>query len=88
MIFSIFFSCAFQNTPKYNQVKGQGKIIRKNWIEECYSKRKRLPWRRFALDKNEWSKDESENEIHDLDSKTSESTSSPAKNNEDGRHFN
>lgn len=68
-------------------MKGQGKIIKKNWIDECFSNKKRLPWRRFALDKNEWSKDESEDEIHDLDSKTSESSSSHAKDNEDGNTF-
>ncbi|XP_050307782.1 DNA repair protein XRCC1 isoform X2 [Anthonomus grandis grandis] len=43
--------CAFTNTPKFNLVKGKGKIVTKKWIEECHSQRKRLPWRRYALDK-------------------------------------
>ncbi|KAL1138605.1 hypothetical protein AAG570_008668 [Ranatra chinensis] len=38
--------CAFTNTPKFNQVRGSGKIVKKDWIEECYSKRMRFPWRR------------------------------------------
>ncbi|KAK9511674.1 hypothetical protein O3M35_000293 [Rhynocoris fuscipes] len=55
--------CAFRNTPKYNQVRGRGKIVKSQWIEECYSRRKRLPWRRFALDRNDASQAESEEEI-------------------------
>ncbi|XP_045479607.1 DNA repair protein XRCC1 [Harmonia axyridis] len=55
--------CAFMNTPKFNQVKGKGKIVTRNWVEECYSQRKKLPWRRYALDKHEKNKDESEDEI-------------------------
>uniref|UniRef100_A0A069DW05 Putative dna repair protein n=1 Tax=Panstrongylus megistus TaxID=65343 RepID=A0A069DW05_9HEMI len=58
--------CAFRNTPKYHQVRGQGKIVKREWIEECYSRRARLPWRRFALDTNEASQPESEEEIHEL----------------------
>lgn len=56
--------CAFANTPKFNQVKGKGKIVTKNWIEESYRKRIRLPWRRFHLDKADRG-DESEEEIWD-----------------------
>ncbi|XP_044255439.1 DNA repair protein XRCC1 [Tribolium madens] len=55
--------CAFTNTPKFNQVKGKGKIVKRNWIEECHSQRKRLPWRRFCLDKNDAKQPESEDEI-------------------------
>lgn len=55
--------CAFLNTPKYNQVKGKGKIVKRNWIEECHSQRRKLPWRRFALDKNEQKQPESEEEV-------------------------
>ncbi|XP_063907222.1 DNA repair protein XRCC1-like isoform X2 [Zophobas morio] len=55
--------CAFTNTPKFNQVKGKGKIVKKSWIEECHSQRKRLPWRRFCLDKSDSKKAESEDEI-------------------------
>ena len=32
------------------QVKGKGKIVKKEWVERCHSERKRLPWRRFCLD--------------------------------------
>ncbi|EFA01797.1 DNA repair protein XRCC1 [Tribolium castaneum] len=55
--------CAFTNTPKFNQVKGKGKIVKRNWIEECHSQRKRLPWRRFCLDKKDAKEPESEDEI-------------------------
>nr|XP_023023307.1 DNA repair protein XRCC1 isoform X1 [Leptinotarsa decemlineata] len=55
--------CAFANTPKFNQVKGKGKIVRQTWLEECHKQRKRLPWRRYALDKSDKDKDESEDEI-------------------------
>lgn len=54
--------CAFVNTPKFNQVKGKGKIVKRSWIEDCYSQRKRLPWRRYALDRNDKG-DESEEEV-------------------------
>jgi len=54
--------CAFANTPKFNQVKGKGRIVMKDWIEECYSQRKRLPWRRFCLDKAD-KQEESEEEV-------------------------
>ncbi|CAH1966686.1 unnamed protein product [Acanthoscelides obtectus] len=67
--------CAFVNTPKFNQVKGKGKIVKRNWIEECHSQRKRLPWRRFALDKNDKG-DESEEEILEDTSSTLESDDS------------
>ena len=58
--------CAFTKTPKFNQVKGKGKIVRKEWIELCHSNRKRFPWRRFCLDKDDKNKDESEEEIYEL----------------------
>lgn len=57
--------CAFKNTPKFRQVQGQGCIVTKNWIEECHAKRKRIPWRRFALDSNDLKKPESEDEIEE-----------------------
>lgn len=34
--------CAFSNTPKLQTVKGQGWIVRKDWIEDCHKLRKRL----------------------------------------------
>lgn len=54
---------AYINTPKCNQVKGKGKIVGKDWVEKCYSDKKRYPWRRFALDKNDRRQSESEEEI-------------------------
>lgn len=60
---SFCFRCAFTNTPKFNQVKGKGKIIKRKWLEDSHSQRKRLPWRRYALDKADASKEESEEEI-------------------------
>ncbi|CAG9798377.1 unnamed protein product [Chironomus riparius] len=55
--------CAYSNTPKYNQVRGKGKIIPKKWIENCFIEQKMIPWRRFALDSTEKNKSESEDEI-------------------------
>ncbi|XP_066147045.1 DNA repair protein XRCC1 [Euwallacea fornicatus] len=54
--------CAFVNTPKFNQVKGKGKIVKRQWLEDCYNKRKRLPWRSYALHKDDRGP-ESEEEI-------------------------
>jgi len=59
----MLYSCAYSNTPKYNQVRGKGKIIPKKWIENCFIEQKMIPWRRFALDSTEKSKSESEDEI-------------------------
>lgn len=61
--FLFLFSCAFANTPKFNQVKGKGKIVTRKWVEDCHSQRMRLPWRRYALDKADQGKPESEDEI-------------------------
>lgn len=44
-------------------MKGKGKIVTRKWIENCHSQRKRLPWRRFALDKGDLGQPESEDEI-------------------------
>lgn len=57
------YSCAFKNTPKYNQVKGTGKIVTRRWIEKCYTLKKYLPWRRYALDSKELSQPESDEEV-------------------------
>jgi hypothetical protein len=40
--------CAFPNTPKFKQVWGKGHIVSKEWVENCHSKRRRLPWRRLV----------------------------------------
>ncbi|XP_060664931.1 DNA repair protein XRCC1 [Drosophila nasuta] len=57
--------CAFRNTPKYNQVKGKGKIVTRSWIEKCYALKKYLPWRRYALDTAALGQPESDEEIFD-----------------------
>eukprot|EP00092_Neocalanus_flemingeri_P049906 GFUD01057503.1.p1 GENE.GFUD01057503.1~~GFUD01057503.1.p1 ORF type:complete len:671 (+),score=267.75 GFUD01057503.1:61-2073(+) len=62
--------CAFANTPKFNQVVGKGIIVKKDWVEECYRQRKRLPWRRYCLDRRDEGKDESEEEVWEKDSTT------------------
>uniref|UniRef100_A0A182PCC7 BRCT domain-containing protein n=1 Tax=Anopheles epiroticus TaxID=199890 RepID=A0A182PCC7_9DIPT len=64
--------CAYKNTPKYNQVHGKGKIVKKEWIEKCYANRKRLSWRKFALDTAEASVSDSEDEIVDITEKPGE----------------
>ncbi|XP_050422184.1 DNA repair protein XRCC1 [Adelges cooleyi] len=60
--------CAFTNTPKYREAKTQGcrRIVKSDWIDKCFSNRCRYPWRRFALDKTEQNKPESEDEIHEI----------------------
>ncbi|XP_004520178.1 DNA repair protein XRCC1 isoform X2 [Ceratitis capitata] len=57
--------CAFKNTPKYNQVRGKGKIVTRAWIEDCHKQKKYLPWRRYALDSNDLTQPESEDEVLD-----------------------
>lgn len=63
--------CAFKNTPKYNQVRKVGKIVKRHWVEKCHQLKKRIPWRRYALDDREAEKPESEDEILDESSKPS-----------------
>lgn len=57
--------CAFINTPKYRECKRQGayRIVKSDWIDKCHSNKCRFPWRRYALDKLEQNKPESEDEI-------------------------
>uniref|UniRef100_A0A182QDD4 BRCT domain-containing protein n=1 Tax=Anopheles farauti TaxID=69004 RepID=A0A182QDD4_9DIPT len=64
--------CAYKNTPKYNQVHGKGKIVKQAWIEKCYTNRKRLSWRKFALDTAEANASDSEEEIVDIAKKPEE----------------
>lgn len=54
--------CAFTNTPKYNQVKKKGKIVKKDWIQHCYKQKKRLPWRKYRLGDADYSSSEDEDE--------------------------
>uniref|UniRef100_A0A6B2E738 Putative dna repair protein xrcc1 isoform x1 n=1 Tax=Phlebotomus kandelakii TaxID=1109342 RepID=A0A6B2E738_9DIPT len=57
--------CAFKNTPKYNQVRGLGKIVQKDWILDCYARKIRFPWRRYALERRDRDESESEDEVQD-----------------------
>lgn len=57
---------AFANTPKFREVKGRGKIVTKDWVEQCHAQRKRLPWRRFHLDRDDKGP-ESEEEVWEGD---------------------
>lgn len=54
--------CAFTNTPKYNQVKGKGRIVKKDWLQHCYKQKKRLSWRKYRLGDADFSSDEEEEE--------------------------
>jgi hypothetical protein len=45
---------------------GGGRIVTKEWLEQCFRKRTRFPWRRFALDNAEQEHSESEEEILEL----------------------
>uniref|UniRef100_A0A2P2I6X7 DNA repair protein XRCC1 n=1 Tax=Hirondellea gigas TaxID=1518452 RepID=A0A2P2I6X7_9CRUS len=54
--------CAFTDTPKYKTVRGKGKIVAHPWIEDSHTFKKRMPWKRYRLDKDE-SSDESEEEM-------------------------
>ncbi|XP_055301935.1 DNA repair protein XRCC1 [Sitodiplosis mosellana] len=41
--------CAFKNTPKYKQVQGSGIIVNKDWIGDCFTQKKKLPWQDYQL---------------------------------------
>lgn len=69
--------CAYKNTPKYTQVRKLGKIVKRHWVEKCHKLRKRLPWRRYALDDREAGKPESDDEIHDESMMPRSSAESP-----------
>ncbi|XP_014211952.1 DNA repair protein XRCC1 [Copidosoma floridanum] len=55
--------CAFQNTPKSRKLIGHTKIVNHQYIEDCFNLKKRLPWRRYALDSRERNHPESEEEV-------------------------
>ena len=46
--------------------------MKKEWIEKNHQTRKRLPWRRFCLDKKDLGKPESEDEIWEEEAKSSQ----------------
>ncbi|KAG7154615.1 DNA repair protein XRCC1-like isoform X2 [Homarus americanus] len=51
--------CAFTNTPKYQQVKGRGKIVSAKWITDCHKNKIRYPCKRYSLEKG---RDQAESE--------------------------
>ncbi|OWF35609.1 DNA repair protein XRCC1 [Mizuhopecten yessoensis] len=54
--------CAFVNTPKYNQVRGKGRIVKKDWIQHCYKQKKFISWRKYQLGDADYSSDEEDEE--------------------------
>lgn len=44
-------------------MKGKGKIVSNKWIESCFNEQKKIPWRRFAVDRDDKKGEESEEEI-------------------------
>ncbi|XP_011505523.1 PREDICTED: DNA repair protein XRCC1 [Ceratosolen solmsi marchali] len=65
--------CRFKKTPKSEYLKGHCKIVDHKFIEDCFNKRKRIPWRRYALDSDEQNQPESEEEIMESSSPSSTS---------------
>lgn len=62
--------CAFSNTPKYNQVRGKGIIVKKDWILQSHKQKKLLPWRNFRLGDAESPDEASTDDEEDLPKKT------------------
>jgi DNA-repair protein XRCC1 len=67
---------------------GGGKIVKNDWIEECYRKKRRLPWRRFCTDRNDrgadseeeiYAEGEEEGSSEDEEDNEEEAPTSPAK---------
>lgn len=77
--------CTVKGTPKYNEVKaqGRGKIVNPSWIYKCYEKKKRLLEERYDIDvkKNSLSSDDeietdTDSDINVIDANTDESNDS------------
>lgn len=64
---------------------GKGKIVKRNWVTECFAQRRRLSWRRYALDSKETSQPDSEDEIQDLATKSIGKISFGTPANDDGK---
>lgn len=46
----VMISCAFANTPKFNEVKAKsGKIVKEKWIEDCYAQKRLISWRKYII---------------------------------------
>ena len=53
------FSCAFSNTPKAQVVRqAGGKIVTKDWLDECEEEGKIIDWEEFKVDTKSDSEDE------------------------------
>lgn len=65
---------------------GNGKIVKRNWVTECFAQKRRLSWRRYALDSKKTSQTDSEDEIHDLASKPIGKIPFDTPANDDGKH--
>ncbi|XP_072035262.1 DNA repair protein XRCC1-like isoform X1 [Amphiura filiformis] len=70
--------CAFANTPKYNQVKGKGKIVTKHWIMDSHRKKTLMPWKKYQLHSGE-SSDEDESDEDESDTEEEEEEWDPPK---------
>ncbi|XP_037073239.1 DNA repair protein XRCC1-like [Pollicipes pollicipes] len=55
--------CAFRNTPKHVQVRGRGKIVLGSWLMACAAQKRRLSWRRHALEPADGRAPDSEDEV-------------------------
>ena len=64
--------CAIPNTPKFNQVKGKGIIVGKEWLFDCKKEKKRVSESKYRLDKP--SKSSSEDETSDKEEDATKST--------------
>ncbi|XP_066601156.1 DNA repair protein XRCC1-like [Prorops nasuta] len=54
--------CAYKKTPKIQLLKGHCKIVKHTFIEDCFVKKIRYPWRRYALFEEDRDQPESEEE--------------------------
>lgn len=46
--------CAFANTPKFAEAQRDGgHIVQAQWIDECFTQRRALPWQQFELSADE-----------------------------------
>jgi len=70
--------CTVKGTPKYNEVKaqGRGKIVKPSWIYKCYEKKKRLLEERYDLDMKKSSSSSDDETETDIDSDTNVDTNS------------
>ena len=76
--------CSVPNTPKYNQVKGKGIIISKEWLFDCKKQKIRVPEKKYRLDlsQRDTSPDSSgDSEIEEVEDEQSNIVNSKRKHN-------